>query len=138
MSLAMRPIVIAKLLDLTLFGLYLALGFTHSAGDGAASKTCARPPEQPTRSEQWSSAHALGSSHPRGVGAFRTLSSRARYPRSQASCLARIGKKPLGSRASASIFFGAIHLKHGPPDVRPHAQASPWNRGSGGPSLPQL
>jgi hypothetical protein len=74
MSLAMRPIVIAKLLDLTLFGLYLALGFTHSAGDGAASKTCARPPEQPTRSERWSSAHALGAAlalsapYPRGRG----------------------------------------------------------------------
>jgi hypothetical protein len=38
----MRPIVIAKFLGLTLFALYLALGFAHSAGDASATKASLR------------------------------------------------------------------------------------------------
>jgi len=36
----MRPIVVAKLLGLTLFGLYLVLGFfAHATGQGASSNS---------------------------------------------------------------------------------------------------
>jgi hypothetical protein len=38
----MRPIVIAKLLGLSLFGLYLALGFAHSTGDTSATQASVR------------------------------------------------------------------------------------------------
>jgi len=36
----MRPIVVAKLLGLTLFGLYLVLGFfAHATGEGSSSNS---------------------------------------------------------------------------------------------------
>ena len=38
----MRPIVIAKLLGLSLFGLYLALGLAHSTGDPSATQASVR------------------------------------------------------------------------------------------------
>ena len=48
-GLAMRPIVIAKLFALTLFGLYLAFGLTHATGQRAAPKGLRDWPEQPNR-----------------------------------------------------------------------------------------
>lgn len=70
MGLAMRPVVIAKLVGLTLFGLYLALGFTHSTNDGAASKACASPPSNPIFAER-KGGHRAGSSRRALVSIFR-------------------------------------------------------------------